>query len=222
MPSRQRKNARDDILRVFAEMVARNGYADTSIGDVAAALGLSKGTVVYHFNSKLELLEEVHLAYISRGLAQAHHVLAGLPTPSSQLAGIVYALLKAHRDDRAATIAFLREISRFTDGAPKKAVAAPRDAYTLLVRGIVSRGMRCGEFRVDDPELVTFQVFAMCNYTWTWYRPDGRRSIEEIARSYIRTLLIGLAAPSGIDHDAIDVVIDTAMAAVNSAPADFA
>ena len=81
MPSRQRNNARDDILRVFAEMVARNGYAETSIGDVAAALGLSKGTVVYHFNSKLELLEEVHLAYIRRGLAQAHHVLASLPTP---------------------------------------------------------------------------------------------------------------------------------------------
>ncbi|MGO9959499.1 MAG: TetR/AcrR family transcriptional regulator, partial [Solirubrobacteraceae bacterium] len=80
MPSRQRNNARDDILRVFAEMVARNGYAETSIGDVAAALGLSKGTVVYHFNSKLELLEEVHLAYIRRGLAQAHHVLASLPT----------------------------------------------------------------------------------------------------------------------------------------------
>src|SRR5208282_6387102 len=50
MPSRQRNNAREDILRVFAEMVARNGYAETSIGDVAAALGLSKGTVVYHFN----------------------------------------------------------------------------------------------------------------------------------------------------------------------------
>jgi TetR/AcrR family transcriptional regulator, cholesterol catabolism regulator len=222
MPSRQRGSARDDILRVFAEMVARNGYAETSIGDVAAVLGLSKGTVVYHFNSKLELLEEVHLAYIRRGLAQAHYVLASLPTPSAQLAGIVYALLKAHRDDRPATIAFLREIVRFTDGAPKKAVAAPRDAYTLLVRGILSRGMQSGEFRVDDPELVTFQVFAMCNYTWTWYRPDGPRSIEEIARTYIRTLLIGLASPSGIDPDAVDAVIDSAMAAVHSAPSDFA
>ena len=222
MRTRQRTSAREDILRVFAEMVARNGYAETSIGDVAAALGLSKGTVVYHFNSKLELLEEVHLAYISRGLAQAHHVLASLPTPSSQLAGIVYAMLKAHRDDRAATTAFLREIMRFTDGAPKKAVAAPRDAYTSLVRGILSRGMECGEFRVDDSELVTFQVFAMCNYTWTWYRPDGPRSIEDIARSYIRTLLIGLATSASIDEDAVDAVIDTAMTVVNSAPTDFA
>jgi AcrR family transcriptional regulator len=222
MPSRQRKSARDDILRVFAEMVAENGYAETSIGDVAAALGLSKGTVVYHFNSKLELLEEVHLAYIRRGLAQAHHVLASLSTPSSQLAGIVYAMLKAHRDDRAATITFLREIVRFTEGAPKKAVAVPRDAYTSLVRGIVSRGIECGEFRVDDPELITFQVFAMCNYTWTWYRPNGRRSIEEVARSYSRTLLIGLATPSSIDQDAVDAVIDAGMAAVNSAPTVFA
>jgi len=74
---------------------------------------------------------------------------------------------------------------RFTDGAPKKAVAAPRDACTLLVRGILSRGMRCGESRVDDPELVTFQVFAMCNYTWTWYRPDGRRSIDTWASTML-------------------------------------
>ena len=39
MPSRQRNNARDEMLRVFAEIVARNTYGGTSTGD-ADAIGI--------------------------------------------------------------------------------------------------------------------------------------------------------------------------------------
>ena len=216
MPPTRRRSARDDILRAFAERVARDGYADTSIADVAGDLGLSKGTVVHHFSSKLELLQHVHLAYMQRRLVEAHHIIATLSTPTSQLAAMVYALLKSHRDDRAATVSFLREISRFTEVTT--AVRTQRDTYTSLVEGIVLRGIASSEFRSEDASLIALQVFGMCNYAWTWYRPDGRVSIEDIARSYIRTVLIGLGSSAGAESNAIDAVIDQAFRVVTSAP----
>ena len=53
-----RASSRDAILRVFAEHVADRGYADTSLGDIAAELNLSKGTIVHHFGTKEELWKE--------------------------------------------------------------------------------------------------------------------------------------------------------------------
>ena len=69
-----RASSRDAILRVFAEHVADRGYADTSLGDIAAELNLSKGTIVHHFGTKEALLREVHVAYFGRRFAEADFV----------------------------------------------------------------------------------------------------------------------------------------------------
>ena len=111
-----RASSRDAILRVFAEHVADRGYADTSLGDIAAELNLSKGTIVHHFGTKEALLREVHVAYFARRFAEADFVLAQLKDPASRLVAMIYALLAAHRDDRAASLACLRELVRYFDG----------------------------------------------------------------------------------------------------------
>jgi AcrR family transcriptional regulator len=211
-----RKSAREDILRVFAKHVARDGYSDTSISDTARALGLSKGTVLHHFGTKRELLECVHVAYMERRLAEAHHILASLADPEAQLAAIVYALLKAHRDDRDATLAFLREIVRFADAdEAMTAIRAQRATYTQLVETVVQRGMERGAFRSDDPTLVTLQIFGVCNYAWTWYRPSGPLSVEDVAGSIIRTVMVGL---QGAQSPTVDALVDRAIATVRAAP----
>jgi TetR/AcrR family transcriptional regulator, cholesterol catabolism regulator len=216
MPRKRRKSSREDILRVFAERVARDGYSETSISDVAGDLGLSKGTIVHHFNSKLELLEHTHVAFMERRLSEAHHVLSILSTPTSQLAAMIYALLKSHRDDRAATVSFLREFLRFSEFTAT--VRTQRDTYASLVQSIVRRGIERGEFRREDPTLVTLQLFGMCNYAWTWYRPEGRFSLEDIAKSFIRTFLIGICKPSTSDSKTLDPILSEAFKAVKSAP----
>ena len=216
MPQRKRRrSARDDILRVFADLVAEQGYSDVSIGEVADQLGMSKGTIVHHFSPKIQLLVEVHTSYMERRLAEAHEILGTVSTPTGQLAAMVFALLRSHRDDRAATIAFLREIVRFTDGDAMAAVQAQRDTYTALVEGIIRRGVEQGEFETEDTRLVMLQVFGMCNYAWTWYRPDGPTTSEEIARVFIRTILIGLEADDSDHRDRIDEIVREAIAAVN-------
>lgn len=214
---RTRKNARSEILRVFAILVARDGYGETSISSVARELGLSKGTVVHHFSSKSELLAEVHMAYMRRRLEEAHEILATVDTSTGQLAAIVYALLRSHRDDREATTAFLREIVRFSDGGPMEAVRAQRTVYTSLVEGIVRRGVEEGAFETADIRLSTLQIFGMCNYAWTWYRPDGPDSVEEIAKLFLHTVLSGLVPRTGeaaTRSEEIDEVIDKTIATV--------
>jgi AcrR family transcriptional regulator len=194
---RSRPNARAAILAAFARSVAARGYSDTSIGDLAEELGISKGTVVHHFKSKQVLLDIVVTDYMQRRMREAHHVLATLATPAEQLAGMVYALLLAHLNDRDATRVTMRELVRYLEQSESgHPVRGLRDTYTGIIVGIVERGIADGSFRDEDPNITTLQVFGMCNYAWTWYRPEGSFPIQAIANTFVRTLLSGLRTPT--------------------------
>ncbi|HEX8753073.1 MAG TPA: TetR/AcrR family transcriptional regulator [Solirubrobacterales bacterium] len=188
----ERKSKRGEILRSFTEMVAERGYDEVSVRDVAEALGISKGTVLHHFGSKESLLEELHSDYMRRRLAEAHELLAAHPDPVDQLQLIVYQLMLAQQDDRAATVAFAREIVRFAAEEGMAGVRAMRDDYSALVADVFRRGVEQGTFEEVDPSLAALQLFGMCNWSWTWFEPEGRWSAERIAEQFCRTLLGGL------------------------------
>jgi TetR/AcrR family transcriptional regulator, cholesterol catabolism regulator len=214
-----RPSSRDAILRVFAEHVADRGYADTSLGDVAAELNLSKGTIVHHFGSKETLLGEVHVAYFSRRFAEAEHLHARLAEPAARLAGMMYSLLAAHRDDRAASLACQRELVRYFTGEWGDEVRAQRTRYTGIVIDILRAGVEQGTFHTPDATMSGLHIFGMCNYAWTWYRPEGPQSAEDIARLFAREVLGGLTHLSAAALDAeIDPLVDAAISAVRQTP----
>lgn len=212
-----RASSRDEILRVFAEHVADRGYADTSISDVATELGLSKGTVVHHFGSKEALLGEVHVAYFTRRFAEVDFIQAELDDPMSRLVAHIYLLLAAHRDDRAASLACLRELVRYFEGDLTEYVRQQRVRYTGTVIAILRDGVEQGVFHTTDPGMSALQIFGMCNYAWTWYRPDGPKSVETIASLFARDILTGLTRSRPDDAD-LDKLVTRAFETVLRAP----
>lgn len=202
--TRSRPSSRDNILTCFTELVAERGYDQVSLRDVAEQLEISKGTILHHFTSKELLLERLHHRYMARRLAEANIILTRLNEPAEMLSGMIYQLFIAQRDDRAATVAFAREIQRFSREESMKEVRAMREDYAGLMTSIIQQGIDAGDFAPEDTRLVTLQVFGMCNWSWTWYRPEGHFSAEHIARTFIRTLLHGLACDSHLDDDQLD------------------
>lgn len=193
MATVQRKSRRGEILQCFTEMVAERGYDEVSIRDVAEALGISKGTILHHFRSKEALLEQVHSEYMRRRLAEAADFLAEFDDPVDQLQLIVYQLMLSQQDDRAATVAFSREIVRSAEEEVMAEVRAMRDEYSARVIEIIRRGVQSGAFEAVDPRLTALQVFGMCNWSWTWFKPEGRWPASRIADEFCRTLIGGLS-----------------------------
>jgi AcrR family transcriptional regulator len=204
----ERKNRKEDIIRCFGDMVAERGYDNVSLRDVAEALDMSKGTILHHFGSKDRLLEHVHSDYMERRLAEAHALLARIESPPDQLAALIYQLMLAEHHDRSATVAFAREIVRFASDEIMSDVRRMRDEYTGLLRGVVQRGMDEGQFAKGNAAIVTLQIFGMCNWSWTWYRPEGAWSAEDIAETFTRVIFNGLGNGTTIElsADVPDVV----------------
>jgi AcrR family transcriptional regulator len=191
-PLTGRSNRKDEILDTFATLVAERGYDGVSLRDVASRLGVSKGTILHHFGSKGRMLEQLHAGYMRRRLAEAHAFGERLQTPTARLSAIVYHNMIAQRDDRVATRAFAREISRFASDPQMQHVRDMRAEYTTIVTSIVDAGIADGSFAPSDAMITTLQIHGMVNWSWTWYRPDGRLSPEQLAEAFGRMCVAGL------------------------------
>jgi AcrR family transcriptional regulator len=204
--SRVRGATRNEILRVFTRLIAERGYNEASIGEIASAMDVSKGTVNFHFTSKVAMLEEVVVQYMRRRLSEAQSLLTQDHRPEVQLAAVIHSLMNAHKFDRDATKAAMREFVRFAGDSPNSAIRQLRESYTDLLVSVIERGIAVGSFRATHPDLLALQVFGMCNYAWTWYDPRGPVAVEEIAAEFCRNLVGGIAprGPEGPQDDALN------------------
>lgn len=191
---------RQAIVDRFSELVAERGFEEASVSAVAASVGVSKGTVVHHFPAKDLILQEAHLQYIERRIREMNRIIARESDPRRQLAAMMYCIIRAHRDDRAGTVSFLREFSRFVSSPNTGHLRALRAEFTAIMSTILRKGDAEGVFSIPDVTLTTLQVFGMCNYVWTWYRPEEQASAEKIAAIFARNILLGFVVGERSDN----------------------
>lgn len=202
MPVAPRKSKRAEILLSFTELVAERGYDEVSVRDVAESLEISKGTILHHFGSKEAILEQINNDYMRRRLAEARDYLPGLDDPVDELQAFICHLMLCQQDDRAATVAFSREIVRSASEPVMAEVRQLRDEFSAVLVQIIERGVSRGAFGECDPRLTALQIFGMVNWAWTWFVPGGRKTAVEIADQFSRTVIGGLAP--GASRDATD------------------
>ena len=71
----ERKN---EILDVAEELFATKGFDKTSTGEILERVGIARGTLYYHFNSKEEILDGVIQRIVDKGMAEAAKVAENL------------------------------------------------------------------------------------------------------------------------------------------------
>ena len=212
----RRDSRRAEILDAFTRAVAERGYDGTNFGDLAGELGISKGTIVHHFGTKDRMLRELHENYMRRRLAEVRIVWARLSRPAERLAAFVHLGVRYQVVDRIPTVAFQREVLRFAAAPGMETSLALRDEYRELVESVLADGVTAGEFRPGDDRLRTLQLFGSVHWMWTWYDPDGARSVEDVAASFVDMVLAGVLADPSLAADLADPA-GTVAAAVEEA-----
>jgi TetR/AcrR family transcriptional regulator, cholesterol catabolism regulator len=187
---------REAIIDAALELFHQKGYANTSMQDIAEAVGLLKGSLYYYISSKEDLLYEIHERFMNVLIAKAESrdLIPDL-SARQRLAGVITDLLEIIRDYRPYVVIFFREGASVT-GPRWNDIHSKRKAYERFVRGIIQQGQREGEFRGDlDERIVAFGLFGMCNWSSTWLQQGGPLSSEQIAQIFVTLLLDGLTAP---------------------------
>lgn len=187
---RDREQLIDAAARVFAE----KGFAAARLEDIAAELGILKGSLYYHAASKRELLQLVQRRRHYELNERAAAIAAGAQPPLDKLAVILRFHLQ--RID-----AFYPESLQWLTAAPmgRREHEAAGDERSLLhafqdiIRGVIEEAIACGACRADvDPTIAALGLLGMCNWSTRWYRRDGRLSMGEIADTFVSMALDGL------------------------------
>src|SRR5256886_8042484 len=115
---------RNELTRAAARLFAEKGYHGTSIGDLAEALGVQKGSLYAHIESKADLLWEV----AREGAAAFHAALDAVPEEGPVVARI-RAALRAHlrvvSEQLDVATVFVREW-RYPEGERREPFVAAR------------------------------------------------------------------------------------------------
>lgn len=140
-------------------MFAERGVAGTSLDDLAAQLGVTKQTILYHFKSKNGLLVEV-LGLAAAELVATLEEAAAVSQPGraqvDEIARAAFALAVRRPD----LVGLLREVSRLDQAHVTSVLAVLQPVVDDALHALDS-GMDSGLFRRSDPRLILLSTYSL-------------------------------------------------------------
>lgn len=184
---------REEILRCAAEIFERKGIAQTSLEDIAQAVGVKREAIYYYFKGRNEILAEIVIPQSQALLVSLQGILcSGQGFPEKLKAAILdhVASLSPGHLDLAMT---LREAGTVSEDQKLEELRSMWKAYGDLWSDLVRQGQAEGSFKPGlNPKMVAFGILGMLNWMSRWYRPGQGASLEEIAETYATLATQGL------------------------------
>jgi AcrR family transcriptional regulator len=182
---------RGRIRQEAARLFGRRGYHATSMRDIGQAAGLQAGSLYAHIASKEDLLYEIVVQSANQFLGKLAAIGAEEISPEDRLRKAMRAHVSVVAGSLDEAWVFHHEWKALT-GPRREEVRRLRRRYERLWDRIV-RALP----GAVDPRFARLLVLSAANWTYTWYRPDGPLSPEEVADRFTDLLLVGLGAKEG-------------------------
>jgi TetR/AcrR family transcriptional regulator, cholesterol catabolism regulator len=159
------------------------------MGDLAAAMGVQKGSLYSLTDSKQELLYET----MRKGAAAFHAGLDAIPDDAGAAERIRLALrghLRVVVEQLDMATVFIREW-RYLEGERHEEIVAERRRYEERLRALFREGRERGELRTDlDDGAAALLVLSAANWAYTWLTPG--RDTDALADSFAAILVDGI------------------------------
>jgi AcrR family transcriptional regulator len=179
------------VLRIAIDLFNRQGYDGTSMGDLAAELGVTKSAIYHHVPSKEHLLSQA-LDEALEGLESAITVAEGMDgaTAYDRLRSVVHTSVEVLVAHQPAVTLLLRV--RGNSEVETRALSRRRRIDSRLA-ALVQAAVDEGSLRADlAPHLVSRLLFGMVNSLVEWHRPGRGVSGAELADAIATLAFDGL------------------------------
>jgi TetR/AcrR family transcriptional regulator len=195
MEQRKTRQRRVEILKSAAAAFRRRGYHGASMGEIARALRMTKGSLYYYFENKEEILFFCHDYSLDILLEVLERVEDAGGTPPQKLRSLIESFVHHILDDLRGT-AMTLDFQALSAPLLRR-VIAKRDRFDRGIRRLLQEGMDAGAIAPGDPKLLTFAILGAVNWIPRWFDPRGPATSEEIGRVFAEYLVAGLQRPSG-------------------------
>lgn len=192
-----RDATREDIMLCAAHLMRDQGYAMTTLRQIADAAGIKAASIYYHVASKDDLLLQVldmGLNMVAKRVRESVDSLGPKADNRSRLRAAVRGHLQGllgHGDFISANI---RVYSQLPEAVRRKHRIVRR-AYARYWDKLLQDGRDSGELRTDIPlAVLRMSLLGMLNWTIEWF--DGSESSIDEFSAYLDSILFdGMARP---------------------------
>jgi AcrR family transcriptional regulator len=183
---------RQEILHAAARLFQQQGYDATSMNDVAAALGLSKGGLYHHFQSKDEIL--FHLMNQAMDITQEQVInpVRNVADPEQRLRMLIRRHIEVVLSVRDREITVMLHENHPLPPSLRKRINARKKDYVHFVETLITEVQRVRQSKgTVTPKAAAFALLGMVNWIYQWYKPEGPLQGEQLARQYTEIFFAG-------------------------------
>ena len=186
------------ILTAAWTCFTRKGYNNTTMDDIVAESGLSKGSLYWHFDSKEALFEAAVLAFFNEVGQEIFAALEQCETVSDKLRAATRGTVNLGRR----TEGVFSLIVEFWARSDRREEASRFWADVLVhykeyFAGVIEEGIQKGEFKVVDAGHLAWLLMAAYDGLAAYLMLVPDLDLEAISEGFVETLLSGLMLADG-------------------------
>ena len=186
---------RTSILGAAAELFAARGYPSTSMAALASASGMSKALLYHYYRDKQHILYDIANSYMDTLLEIVAEVDRQRLPPTEHLRALVGCFMRAYQHARPQHMVLVQDV-KFLSAPNRRRIRTKErkvvDAFADVIAALKPR-TSATELRVP----LAMILFGMINWTFTWLRPDGKLTYEDMAPVVSEIFLSGVRPAAG-------------------------
>ena len=170
---------RDTMLAVAAQLFAERGYPATSIADLAAQVGVSKGLLYHYYKDKEHLLFDIADRYVDRLVQLTERTGETPASAEAALRQLIERFMIAYEHAGAFHRVLVQDVKYLSSVHRARVRAKQRQVIDVFAGTIAAAAPDLAGHKLLKP--VTMTLFGMMNWTFTWLRSDGPVAHAEFA-----------------------------------------
>lgn len=203
---RRLRQQQQKILETAAHFIAEHGYHGMTMRALAKATGKSLATAYNYYSSKEEILFALQKEAFENLIGAAEGALAEVRPPSSRLYVFILNHLSYFTTHPDVMRVLIHEAGSLPPAHRTRIRKLKRQYFVIgaeiieqvLVDGCGQPGpvRRSRDEQADGAEVerVTYSLFGMLNWIYTWYEPGRHGDVAELARTMRHLILCGAVA----------------------------
>lgn len=181
-----------EIITVAARLFQEKGYRTTTLEDIAAAVGMLKGSLYYYIRSKEELLYLVVRDPIRQAYNKLEEIVNSDAPVRTKIAQAIANHMTLFHQHYPHIAVYLHDYHHLLEKLQDNVIETPKH-YQRLWAILLQQGITSGELRQDlDVKVAGYAILGMCNWVYRWYKPTGKLPAEEVATVFTKLVLEGL------------------------------
>jgi TetR/AcrR family transcriptional regulator, fatty acid metabolism regulator protein len=198
LKEKQRQEREALILKVAEEVLMEKGYYETSIDEIAARVGIAKGTVYLHFPSKEDLFAAIFERDMENIMGLVEATISTDRTARAKMEAILQLLYGGIFNQRMQLLYSLSNNTalRHTFMEKKACLRDLWDQLSTYITSLIEEGKAAGEFDTTLPTAIMAGAFFSLLSPRSYERLmiEGQIHVEDVAKDLGRIYFNGISA----------------------------